>query len=96
MEYIGDFIFDVIVEKPEPSVMEVLSFATAAITWTNVEHDAGHFLYALERVKQKGVAVVQPPSDASHQSAVSSHDRVLRWFSKAGADAVQPRELAAH
>lgn len=103
-DYMGDFMFDVIVEAPQTLapqtlapqtvVVEVLSFATSAINWVPVEHDAGHFLYALERVDKRGLGVIEAPSEASHQNAWKAHERVLRWFEDAKVDAVKPSELA--
>jgi hypothetical protein len=43
--YLDDFIFDLIVDKPEPRVCDVLSFASGAQNLVPVERDAGHFLY---------------------------------------------------
>ena len=80
--YMGDFLFDAIVDVPEsrPVALEVLSFATGNQRWKPTEHDAGHFLFALEKVNAQGLCVLQKPSDASHMSAEESFERVRRWF----------------
>src|SRR5262249_2964260 len=54
--FLGDFLFDALVDtKATPAAVEVLSFATSAQKWTPVEHDAGHYLYALEQVEVPGL-----------------------------------------
>ncbi len=92
--YLEDFIFDVVVEREIPLVLEVLSFASAARTWVSAEYDAGHFLYALHQVGVRGHAVVRPPSDTSHENARASHARALRWFEGAGVPVVPPEDVA--
>jgi hypothetical protein len=73
----------------------VLSFATAAKEWASVEHDAGHFLYAVERVRLQPLAVVQPPDkDKSTENATTSFKRITRWFDKAGVRTIELDELA--
>ena len=94
-DYIDDFIFDVIVETApnRHSVGDVFSFATTAQDWAPVEYEAGHFLYALERLDVRGFAVVQPPSIASHQKAATAHQRVLRWLDSAKVVVTEPTTL---
>jgi hypothetical protein len=96
--YVDDFLFDAIVSdasKKQGQAIEVLSFATAAKEWTTVEHDAGHFLYAVERVRLQPLAVVQPPDkDKSTENATTSFKRITRWFDKAGVRIIEPDELA--
>lgn len=97
-DYLNDWNFDLIIE-PEGqihSVAEVLSFATHAQEWGPAEHDAGHFLYALERLSVRGFGIVQPPNDKSHRNAHIAHDRVLRWFDKAKVDVYMPNQLTEH
>lgn len=91
--YVQDFIFDVVLGGTTPAVAEVLSFATMAQNWTPVEHDAGHFLYGLEHVNLTGLAILQPPAEESHYNAFVSHERVLRWFDKAGVRHLEPKQL---
>jgi hypothetical protein len=94
--YLGDFIFDIVIEDvQQPSVMEVLSFATATRNWTPVEHDAGHFLYALQHVNRRGLAIIQPPSAASDPGATPACERVKRWFEDAQVDTFEPEEMEA-
>ncbi len=93
--YIDDFIFDVVVGKErarQHTVLEVLSFAAARKDWTPVERDAGHFLYALQRLKIEGKAVVQPPSDGN--GAATSYERVRGWLDDEHVRIVSPDELA--
>lgn len=92
-DYFGDFLFDAIIDGQRDVAVEVLSFATTAQKWTPVEHDAGHFLFALERVGIPGVAVLFRPSDSSHQNAVSSYDRICRWFAAAGVQVADPESV---
>jgi hypothetical protein len=89
--YLKDFLFDAVVSRGKKrSALEVLSFATAAQVWSGVEHDAGHFLFALERVDVPGMAVIQPPTDESHQNAATAFERVSRWFRTAKVPIVAP------
>jgi hypothetical protein len=96
--YVEDFLFDAVVKegpRQPASALEVLSFATAAKEWTGAEHDAGHFLYAVEQVRLQPLAVVQPPDrERSADTAAVSFKRVMRWFDKAGVRTVEPSELA--
>jgi hypothetical protein len=97
-QYVEDFLFDAVVRegpREKRSALEVLSFATTAKEWTGAEHDAGHFLYAVERVRLQPLAVVQPPDkERSADTAAVSFKRVMRWFEKAGVRTIEPSELA--
>jgi len=94
--YIEDFIFDAVVEsrRKRKSAVEVLSFAARLKNWSPVEHDAGHFLYALEQLNIRGVAVIQPPSEPTHNGASTSLGRVRRWLGKAKVPTFAPNDLA--
>jgi hypothetical protein len=93
-KYVDDFLFDAIVESSEHlRMIEVLSFASTAKNWVSVEKDAGHFLYALEHVHGQGIAVVQPPTDATKDSAADTYERVLNWFRRDDVPTVHPDEL---
>ena len=92
-QYQGDFLFDALVasvDKQSAVALDVLSFATAAQKWAPVEHDAGHFLFALEQTSLRGLAVVNPPSDASHRNAAESYERVRRWCAAANVEVIAP------
>lgn len=93
--YIEDFIFDAVVEMPRrrTSVIEVLSFASGQKNWAPVEHDAGHFLYAIQELLLPGIAVVQPPSESKRNGAATSHQRVNRWMHKAKIPTVDPQPI---
>lgn len=94
-EYVGDFLFDAVVQRSEgPLACDVLSFAAARQDWTPTERDAGHFLYGLERVNLPGIAVIQPPSEESRGEAKTSFERVRRWFKDAKVPIREPEELA--
>ncbi len=93
-EYIGDFIFDALAEHAGQQVaFDVLSFATPHKDWISSERDAGHFLYALEKVRLPGRAVVQPPTEASQESATATLERIGRWFEDAGVPVMHPDEV---
>jgi len=94
---LGGFVFDAVVDVTHGTskAIEVLSFATTAQKWMPAEHDAGHFLYALSRVELPGLAVVVPPTEASHQNAVRAHERVTGWFADAGVPTTSPDEVIA-
>lgn len=93
--YLGDFIFDAVVKsrKKPLSVIEVLSFAAEQKNWASVEHDAGHFLYALEQVDASGYAVVEPPTEANRETAVTPYERVHRWMDKARVPMIEAKDL---
>jgi len=93
--YVGDFIFDIVIDAPGslPPLLEVLSFATPKTDWTPAEYDAGHFLYALQQVGKPGMAVVQPPSETSQENASRTYERVIRWFDGARVRTVQPSQV---
>jgi len=88
--YLSDFLFDAVLPGPTAIAIEVLSFATNAQRWAPVEHDAGHFLFALERVGVPGMGVFFPPADISHQNALHSHERIQRWFGEADVPVALP------
>lgn len=92
-QYVGDFVFDLVVEQDRLVVGEVLSFATDAKNWIPTEHDAGHFLYALDRVDAEGFAVVQSPSEVSDSSAYRAFERVTRWLDREGVMYSEPGQL---
>jgi len=61
---VDGFVFDAVLrdQRRPHRVFEVLSFAAPRKDWSPVFHDAGHFLYALERVQTAGTAVILEPS----------------------------------
>jgi len=94
--YIGDFIFDAVIDRENAPVLSVLSFASVAKTarpWTLAEKDAAHFLFALDRVRRPGVAIVKPPEAASSQDARVSHGRVVGWFGEARCPVGPPEQV---
>jgi hypothetical protein len=93
-DYYNDFLFDIVIAPNEerPQVAEVLSFATPAKEWAAVEHDAGHFLYAIEQAQLDGLTFIRPPSATSHENAVVSFHRVSRWMSEAGVRVLSPED----
>jgi len=100
--YVKDVNFDLVVDRPEGGRLacEVLSFVTRAKTergWLPVERDAGHFLYALQRVEMQGqgMAVVQPPVGDSPEQAQASFARISRWFDDADVPVHTPEELVS-
>lgn len=95
-EYLNDFLFDVTIHRPNvsPMVLQVMSFATGRQDWTPVEHDAGHFLYALGRASTSGTSIIQPPSETGLQSAFTSYNRVRRWFHAEGVATIEPGYLS--
>jgi hypothetical protein len=90
--YVDDFLFDVVIENGgQASVLEVLSFAAPRKDWAPIERDAGHFLYALQRLALNGTAVIQPPGDDS--KALESWERVRRWMESEEVRTIEPNEL---
>lgn len=80
-QYVRDFIFDVVFDD-EPQVAEVLSFATQRRKWEDVENDAAHFLYGLERVREvQGSAILKAPDGLTASPAADeSYRRVRNWM----------------
>jgi hypothetical protein len=79
--YVEDFIFDAVVAKPTgPTGVEVLSFANERKDWAPVERDVGHFLFSLQQLEIRGVAIVNPPNAASQRNAAVPFERVQRWL----------------
>lgn len=89
-EYVGDVLFDAIADTGAPIAVECLSFATQAQTWANVEHDAGHFLFGIKRTGLRGMVVIQPSEDHSHDSALVAQQRVERWCADENISVVSP------
>jgi hypothetical protein len=92
-QYVGDFIFDAVIRRPQQSVIDVLSFATNVKDWSRVEHEAAHFVYALERLDTKGLAVVQPPVEESANGATKSYRRVAGWLKDADIRILTPQRM---
>ncbi|MDA8201345.1 MAG: hypothetical protein M0Z49_01010 [Chloroflexi bacterium] len=92
-QYVGDFLIDVVIDAPNPTLGEVLSFASGAQNTVPIENDAGHFLYALERLQRGGLAVVEPPPADAALTVREAHARVLRWFGHAGVPVQRIEEL---
>lgn len=95
-QYIEDFIFDLTIFGVESQVLalEVLSFAPGKKGWIIEEHQAGHFLYALNSTHVPGAGIIQPPVESSHPNATPSFDRIRRWFDHAKVPHFSPSELA--
>jgi hypothetical protein len=92
-EYVGDFIFDAIVNGSEtPKAIEVLSFAAPRKDWVPVQHDAGYFLYALEQLDITGTAFVNPP-DARDEAGLRAYNRVTSWFKDVKVRVARPEDL---
>ncbi len=96
-DYHQGFLFDAIVEQPAaPSLtVEALSFATGAQDWSNVERDAGHFLYARRHVSSTALCVLQPPGDRANAQAVQSWSRVAKWLTEESVRVIAPAGLSA-
>jgi hypothetical protein len=94
-QYIDDFLFDIVIQNghPQPTVLEVLSFAGERKDWTPVEFDAGHFLYGCRHVNAEARAVVVPPAD--DERAIASFERVRRWLEQEAVPAVPADEILA-
>jgi hypothetical protein len=94
-EYVGDFIFDAVVDRPGgPVVCNVLSFATTKNNAIPIERDAGHFLYGVEQLRVPGIAIIEPPANSVADEVRSSHDRVRRWFAGADVDVQSPTDVS--
>lgn len=92
---LGEFLFDALAHGGQgiPMAIEALSFATSRKDWNPVLHDAGHYLYALERVDARGLVVVQPPGEGAVEEAQSAFRRVERWLDEASVMRLRLDEL---
>lgn len=94
-QYIDDFLFDAVIDTPEyKGVVEVLSFANAVKNWTSMEYDVGHFLYALRHVDHHGLAVIQPPTEATSDRAEPTYKKVVGWLNSEHVPTISLEELA--
>lgn len=95
-KYVGDFLMDAVVEPADRPELVVLaqSFEGFRKNWGPVEHEAGHFLYAVERMQRKGVCVLQPPVRGD-ETAMAAFARVSRWCSDSGVEVASTPNLAA-
>jgi hypothetical protein len=92
--YVNDFIFDAVIKRgTHRRAFEVLSFAAPRKNWTDVEKDAGHFLYAIGHVDVEPTAVLQPPPTRASDEATASYRRVRRWLKRDGVDLRDVEEL---
>lgn len=94
--YVGDFLFDALVEASGhgPLAIHAESFALPNRDWASAERDAGHFLYAVQRLRPEAICVVQEPSDISTEAARRSHERILRWLGDSGVPHVAPGSIS--
>lgn len=93
--YLSDFILDAVASPSgHPQLpIHTLSYALPNRDWSHVERDTGHFLFAIDHLKQKGVCVMQPPSRVSQPSAMESLERVTRWLLYEGVETIAPDQL---
>jgi hypothetical protein len=89
--YVDDFIFDVVVVNGGTSVVEVLSFASPRKDWTPLEREAGHFLYAVQKLQVPAKAIVQPPAEGTPPP--DSYERITGWFRAENVECRQLDEL---
>lgn len=95
-QYVGDFLLDAIVEPTgEPAVaIHAQSFEGARREWSRIEHETGHFLYAVEHLRRDAICVIQPPAQTADDAAAASYSRVGRWLTDAGVTVATPAALA--
>ena len=91
---LNDVLFDLVVDGPDEAVGSVLSFASGAADFANVERDAGHFLYGLARTSRPGLAYIQPPEEAARDAARDAHQRILGWYGESAVDVRLPDDLS--
>jgi hypothetical protein len=95
--YLNDYILDAVASpsgRPRLPI-HTLSFALPNRDWSHVERDTGHFLFAIGRLNEKGVCVMQPPTEISRSSAIDSLGRVTRWLTSEGVETIGPDQLGA-
>jgi len=79
-QYVDDHLFDIVIQngRPQPTVIEVLSFAGDRKDWTPIEHDAGHFLYSCSQVDVDARVIFRPPN--GNPGGRAAYQRVSRWL----------------
>jgi hypothetical protein len=87
-QYEGDFLFDAVVDSDRGGSVAVhtQSFHVTRRHWSSIEHEAAHFLYAIGRLSQAAVSVIEPPARDADAAATGSYERVGRWFADAGVE----------
>jgi hypothetical protein len=95
--YIGDFIFDAVVQDPGsvPTAVGVASFDTEAEDWAGTERQVGHYLFAVTRVQPRQAFVVQAPTSISTDAARLTHGRVTKWLHEAGVPTIPCADIPA-
>jgi hypothetical protein len=95
--YIDDFVFDIVIRRPQSWVVGVFSFANPNRDWAEVEREAAHFAFAVERLRKtnpgvNAAAIIQAAPQGINDST-SSTQRVGRWLQSAGVRELSPDTL---
>ncbi len=95
--YIGDFIFDAVVQDawPVPTAVGVASFDTEAEDWAGTERQVGHYLFAVHRVRPRPAFVMQAPTKIHTDAARLSHERVTKWLAEAEVPTIPSADIPA-
>jgi hypothetical protein len=85
-QYVNDFLLDAVIEPRDQPLVAVhaQSFDSDRKEWAPIEHEAGHFLYAVHRLRREAIFVVEPPSQSAPEAASTSYERISRWLVDAG------------
>jgi hypothetical protein len=92
---IDTFTFDAVVRNGGlPQVYQALSFAGTRKDWSPVLHDAGHFIFALERVKTSAAtAILQEPTGDRGETGEKAYERVEKWLDDARVKVVPAQDV---
>jgi hypothetical protein len=95
-QYQGDFLLDALVESDRDGdyAVHTQSFDAMRRDWSSVEHQAAHFLYAIGKLNQRAISVIEPPASDVESAATVSYQRIGRWLGDAGVEVASLSTLA--
>jgi hypothetical protein len=94
-QYQGDFLIDALVQTDHNGdyAVHAQSFDAVRRDWSSAEHQAAHFLYAIGKLNQQAICVIEPPADVE-RAAKMSYERIRRWLGDAGVEMASLSTLA--
>lgn len=93
--YVEDILFDAIVSgRGRRTPVQILSFEATTQNPHGLEQAAGYFLFALNRIHEDGLCVMQPPQRQSIDPVKTSYRRVRNWMEDGGVETIGPEGLS--
>jgi hypothetical protein len=92
--YVGDMLFDAILSGlGRRTPVQILSFDGASPNPRGLEQAAGYFLFALNRIHEDGLCVMQPPPEHAIDPARASYRRIRNWMEDGRVETIGPEGL---